>query len=156
MGDHEHGHPLVGQLTHNAEHIADHFGVKGAGGLIKQHQLGIHGERPGDSHTLLLPARELTRQAVFLTGKPHLRQLLARHLLSGCLAAPQHLHLRYGAVIEYAQVPEQVELLEHHTHAGAHRVNIHIRVGDFSMAYGDGSALRFFKQVHAPQQSRFA
>jgi len=40
MGDDAHGHPLPGQLNHDVKHLTDHFGIQGAGGLIKEHDLG--------------------------------------------------------------------------------------------------------------------
>src|SRR5437763_4227020 len=37
MGDNDHSHALVGQLTHDFEYLADQFGVEGRGGLVEKH-----------------------------------------------------------------------------------------------------------------------
>lgn len=42
--DDDHRHALLGQTDHDLEHLADHLGVKGACGLVKEHGLGLHGE----------------------------------------------------------------------------------------------------------------
>lgn len=38
----DHRHALLGQTDHDLEHLVDHFGVKGARGLVKEHGLGLH------------------------------------------------------------------------------------------------------------------
>lgn len=68
MGHHNHGHPLGGELAHNAEHIPHGFGVQGAGRFVKEHELGVHGQGTGDSHALLLTARELIGVAACLVS----------------------------------------------------------------------------------------
>jgi len=57
MGDHYHGHAFLCQGLHNIQHFSDHFRVQGRGRLIEQHDFGIHGQRPGDGHPLLLATR---------------------------------------------------------------------------------------------------
>ena len=47
------------EFDHHVEHFVDHFRVECGGGLVEQHDLGAHGERAGDGHTLLLAAGEL-------------------------------------------------------------------------------------------------
>ena len=59
VGDAHHGHALLGQLDHHVEHLVDHLGVEGRGGLVKQHQLGLHAKGAGDGDPLLLAAGEL-------------------------------------------------------------------------------------------------
>ena len=56
MGDHAHGHPLAGQLNHDVQYLTNHFGIQGAGGLVKEHDLGRHGQPAGNGHALLLSA----------------------------------------------------------------------------------------------------
>lgn len=40
----DHRHALLCQAHHDLEHLIDHFGVKGARGLVKEHGLGLHSE----------------------------------------------------------------------------------------------------------------
>ena len=47
------------EFDHHVEHFVDHFRVECGSGLVEQHDLGAHGERAGDGHTLLLAAGEL-------------------------------------------------------------------------------------------------
>ncbi len=59
MGDHDHGHAFAGQVRHHIEDLVDHLRVQGGGGFVKEHDLGLHGQGPGNGHPLLLAAREL-------------------------------------------------------------------------------------------------
>ena len=40
--DNDHSHPAFGKLLHNVEHFTDHFGVKRACRLVKQHNVRLH------------------------------------------------------------------------------------------------------------------
>ena len=70
VGDHEHRHPLLRQLAHHVEHVLDQLRVEGAGDLVEEHQLRIHGQRPGDRDALLLTAGKPGRILVDLVGQP--------------------------------------------------------------------------------------
>ena len=48
--------PSCGERRHHRQHFVDHLGVQRAGGLVEQHDLGVHREGPGDGDTLLLTA----------------------------------------------------------------------------------------------------
>jgi hypothetical protein len=64
--DDEHGHVLVGQLAHAAQHLAGELGVERRGRLVEEHDVGFHGQRTGDGDALLLPARKARGIAVAL------------------------------------------------------------------------------------------
>ena len=49
-------------------------------------------------------------------------------------------------------MPEQIELLEHHAHAGAQGVNIGVRIGYLDTAHGNGSRIGLFEQVYTSQK----
>ena len=51
--------PVAGEAAHHVQHVADQLGVEGGGGLVEEHQLGLHRQRPGDGDALLLAAGEL-------------------------------------------------------------------------------------------------
>jgi hypothetical protein len=58
MGHHDHGHPAAAEPFHERQDALDQLGVQCARGLVEEHHLGVHRERPGDRDPLLLPARE--------------------------------------------------------------------------------------------------
>ena len=58
---HDHGHTFFRELAHHFEDLADEFGVKSGGSLVKEHQFRIHGKGAGDGNTLLLTTKELCR-----------------------------------------------------------------------------------------------
>ena len=60
--------PSRASVGHDVEHLVDHLGVERRGGLVEQHDLGLHGERAGDGHPLLLAAREVGRIVVGLVA----------------------------------------------------------------------------------------
>ncbi len=124
MSHYHHGHPFAGQPLHDVQHLSHHFGVEGAGGLVKQHDARLHGERPGDGHPLLLAAGELGGVALGLVGKTDLEQQGLGPLL--CLLAREPSHLLGGQrdVVQHRQVREEVEGLEHHAHLFPQLVDI--------------------------------
>ena len=56
-GDADHGHALFGEADHHVEDFLDHLGIERAGGLVEEHDLGVHAQAAGDRHALLLTAR---------------------------------------------------------------------------------------------------
>ena len=56
MGDDDHRHAVRRQLFHNLQNLADHLRVQRRGRLVKQHDVGVHRQRTGNPHTLLLSA----------------------------------------------------------------------------------------------------
>ena len=73
--------PVLGQVAHDVEHVAHQLGVEGRGGLVEEHELGVHGQGPGDGHPLLLAAGELVGVVVDLVGQAHPLEELAGPLL---------------------------------------------------------------------------
>src|SRR6266540_532469 len=119
VADHHHRHPGRGQVAHDVQDLADHLRVQRRGRLVEQDELGVHGQRAGDRHALLLAAGQLRRHLVRLVldadpGEQFVRPLLG--LLPGLSA---DLDRPEADVVEHAHVGEQVELLEHHAHLGA-------------------------------------
>ena len=75
---HDHGHALVGQRLHDAQHLAHRLRIERRGRLVEQHQLRRHRERAGDRDPLLLAAGELRRMLVGVVGEADLAQQLLR------------------------------------------------------------------------------
>ena len=111
--------PLVGEVAHDVEHLADELRVERAGRLVEEHQLGLHRERPGDRDALLLAAGELARVGVLAAGEADPVEQSPR------LARPPRSCrtplTRIGAsmtLLERGHVREQVEALEDHADLG--------------------------------------
>ena len=66
VGDHDHGHARSSQILHHVEYLADQLRIQSARRFVEEHQLGLHRQRPGDGHPLLLSAGQLGRIAVQL------------------------------------------------------------------------------------------
>ena len=59
VGDNNHCHALRSQVLHDLKHLANVLRVKCRGGFVEEHQLGLHGQGPGDGDALLLAAGEV-------------------------------------------------------------------------------------------------
>ena len=66
VGNDQHRQPLLREILHDREHLADHLRVQRARRLVKAQHVRLQGQRPCDGHALLLPAGELAGIAVLL------------------------------------------------------------------------------------------
>jgi hypothetical protein len=66
--------PSLAEGGHHVEDLLDHLGVERGGGLVEQHDLGLHRQRAGDGGSLLLAAGELGGVLVPLVGDAHALQ----------------------------------------------------------------------------------
>ena len=156
VGNHDRGHLRQGQLLDHVEHLFDHLRVEGGGRLVEQHYLGVHGQRPGDGHPLLLAARQLAGVLVGLLGDAHPFQQTHRRLLGlgpGLVADPDR---RQGDVGQHGQVGEEVELLEHHSDLPSDGVDVAQVLGELDPVHHDPPLLVFFEVVDAADEGRFA
>ena len=71
VGDDHHRHAALRERAHHLEDVLHQLGVEGAGDLVEQHRLGLHGERPRDRHPLLLAARQARGVLGGLVGQAH-------------------------------------------------------------------------------------
>ncbi len=101
------------------EHLADELRVQRRGGLVEQHQLGVHRQGPGDRDTLLLAAGQLRRIRGGLFRQPHLIQQIRCPCHSIRLLDALHVDRRLDDVLQRRAVREQVEVLEHHADVAA-------------------------------------
>ena len=124
VGDHQHGDAGVGQLLHQFQNLAHHFGVEGAGGLVEQDHVRVHGKGTGNGNALLLAAGKALGVGVGLVGQAYAGQQFVGLVGNGLLI----LELEQGGgqlkVFLHSQVWEQVEVLEHHAHLLAHSVDV--------------------------------
>jgi hypothetical protein len=85
VGHDHHGHALAGEIDHDVEHLADHFGIERRGRLVEQHRDRVHRQRARDRDALLLAAGQFGRVFVALHRQPDaLEQLLALAIASSC------------------------------------------------------------------------
>ena len=73
VGDDHHRHPCsaAGILQKFEDGLARGV-IQRAGGLVAKQQLGVLGQRPGNSHTLLLTAGQLGGEVVLALFQPHI------------------------------------------------------------------------------------
>ena len=156
VGHDHHRHALGGEVLHHREHVPDELGVERAGGLVEEHHVGIHRQRPRDRDPLLLPAGQVRRVGVDLLRQADLLEVPAGDRDGLVLAAALDPLLRDREVAQHGQVREQVERLEHHPDAGPDLVDVDVRVGDLDALDEDLPRRRGLEQVHAAQQRGLA
>jgi hypothetical protein len=119
MGHHHHGAALECQVFHDLQHFGHQFRVERAGGFVKKHHLGLHRQRTGNRHTLLLTTTQVRRIGVLLALQPHLGQVFAGNLDRLIARYLHHMHRRFDDVLQHRHVRPQVEMLKHHGQFGA-------------------------------------
>ena len=152
MGDADHGHALFGQLDHRIQHFLDHFRVKGAGRLVKQHDARFHAQGSRDGDALLLPARKLAWILQRLLWNLYLFQKIHRRFLGlalGDLADPDR---GKGQVFKDRQMRKQVEVLENHAHFGPNLVDVLDIIRQLGAVDDDLTRLMLFQTVDAADQ----
>ena len=122
--DHDHCSPLGCQFLHQAQHIADQFRVERRSRFIKQQGVGLHRQRAGNRHPLLLPAGKLVWIIIAPLIQPDLVQQRRRAFHRLGLRHLQHLGRRLNQVLHHAHVLPQIEILEHHRQFRAHPLNL--------------------------------
>jgi hypothetical protein len=76
VGDAEHGHAGAGQINNNIKYLFDHFRIKCRSRFIKEHDLWIHAQTPGNGHSLLLSLGALARLLVRQIRNSHPFEIL--------------------------------------------------------------------------------
>ena len=154
VGDHQHGDAGVGQLLHQFQNLAHHFGVEGAGGLVEQDHVRIHGKGTGNGNALLLAAGQALGVDIGLVGQTHTGQQLVGALGNGFLVLQLEQAGGQFQVLLHGQVGEKVKVLEHHAHLLAHSVDVGIvYLHPFKL---DGAGGGDLQPVQAAQKGRFA
>ncbi len=156
MGDDDHGHALVGERLHDAEHLADRLGVERRGRLVEQHDVGLHRQRPGDRDALLLAARQRRRVLPRLVGEPDLAQQLGSAGLRRAARHAEHGERTDRDVAQNREMGEELEILEHHPHALAQLAHVALLVLQIDAVEDDAAAIDRLQHVGAPQQRRFS
>ena len=156
MGHHHHGHAHLGQLLHNVQHLANHFRVQGAGGLVKQHDLRLHAQGTDNGDPLLLTAGKLGGVSPRPVGKAHTGQQGHGLFLGLGLGFSQKLGGAKGQIFQNGHMGEQVEMLEHHAHLLTVQVDVDLFGGEGGTVKGDLTAGGTLQQVQAAQEGGLA
>ena len=159
MGDHQHGHAVVGQLAHDGQYLAGQLRVQRAGGLVKKDDVRPGGDGAGDGHPLLLPARKLPRIVVVPVGQAHPVQRPAADLFGlgfGHFAGDDQ---PLGDVLQRRFVAEQVVVLKDKACFAAHGVLLFF--ADMAELVGlavksHGAAVGLLQEIDAAQKRRLA
>ena len=136
--------------------LADHLGVEGGGGLVEEHDVGVHGQGAGDGHALLLAAGERARHGVGLLGETHAREQALGGGGGLLLAHELELHRGIHDVLAHAVVREEVELLEDHAHVLANLVDVCLGARDGLAVDEDLAGGGLLEAVDAAQERGLA
>src|SRR5712692_3586157 len=156
MRDHEHGHARLRQVAHHVQHLRHQLRVQGRSDLVEQHHMRLHHQRPRDGYPLLLPARQLVREAGRLVGQAYAGQQLLGLGLRLAAAQPQQLARGQRQVVHGREVGEQVELLEDHANAPPHLVQVDPMAGNVLTLQQHLAPIDLLEQVYAAQQRALA
>ncbi len=156
VGNDQHGHARAGQFYHHIEHFFNHFGVKGRGRFVEEHDFGLHRQGAGDGDPLLLAARELTGVLVGLVGDAYPFEQLQGGFFGFFFAPFAYLNGSQGDVLEHGQMREEIELLEDHTGFHANQLDVVGIIVEFDAIHNDGAALVFFEPVDGANEGGFA
>ena len=144
------------------EHFADELRVEGGGGLVEEHDLGLHVERPSYRHALLLAAREPDRVLVGLFTEPHLLKQIPAPLGRLLLGLTLDCDGGFDEVLHHGEMGEQIEVLKHHARLHAYLTDglgpllgdvagLQFRTVDLDAAPGGG-----LEEIDAAQQGALA
>ncbi len=156
MGDHHHSHALFRQVFHQVEHLAHHLRVKGAGGLVEEHHIRIHGQGSDDGHALLLAAAKLGGIGFRLIREADAPEQGASLFIRLLLAHQLELDRGQGDVFVDGHMREEVELLEDHAHLLAQLVRIAFRIRQERILKPDLTLSRLLQEVEAAQKGALA
>src|SRR5665648_219324 len=99
VGHDDHGHAVDGELLHHVKHFADELGVERRCRLVEEHELRLHGQRPGDGHALLLSPGQLPWITLKLVAQAHAAQQILCLVLGLLTPHAAHAHRRRHDVL---------------------------------------------------------
>ena len=165
MGHDDHGHLLLRQFPDDLQDFPRQLRIQRGSRLVKEQDLRVHCQCPGNGNTLLLSAGQLVGIGVCLVRQAHLFQQ-GQGFLPYFLFLPfLHQHRRFHHVFQHRVVREQVEVLEYQTKHPPDLLQLRLRpVNGFSVHVPCGivaqvdqvPAVHGFQQCRAAQQRGFA
>ena len=161
MCHHDHRATFVRKVRHHLQHFANQRWIECARWLIKEEHLRLHRERARNGDALSLSARESRRILIALLAQSNLRQILLCDRLRLLAGHSLHMDWCFHAVLNDAQVWEEVELLEDHPCAKSKVTNATLALATFFVEWigGHGDAInlhhavgRILKEVETAQE----
>ena len=152
VGDDYHRHTGLGEVLDQIEDLSDHLRVQSGRGLVEEHHVGFHGQRPDDRYALLLASGQPLGVHLRLVGQSDPGEEIHRLLLGIGLRHLAQFHRRQHDVLLDRHVGEQVELLEHHTYLGSEFVDVHLPVGGDRSFELYGASGRFLQEVDRTEE----
>src|SRR5262249_32295657 len=119
-----HGHSFLSEVHHGFQHLLHHLRIECGSRLVKEHDLWLHTQSPGDSDSLLLAAGELRWIFIRLVLDAQLPQQTDRALLRFRTGEAANLYRRQHTVFNDGEVGKEIEALKHHTNFTAHAVDV--------------------------------
>src|SRR5438445_9839847 len=114
MRNKDHCALLAGQISDHGQNLANQFGVQCGGWLIEKHRKRLNSQGPGDSGTLLLPARHEGWIGVTLFVKSYPFQNRLGFCYRLILRNPQHMNRRLDDILEHGHMLPKIEALKDH------------------------------------------
>ena len=151
-----HGFLLPRQFPDDALHLADAGRVQGAGRLVKEDDIRVHGEGPGNGDALLLSAGHLVGVVHLLFCQADHPQQFHRPVVCLLPAQMQQLYRCEHHVLNGGHVAEQVIRLEDHAHFPAHERDVAALRRDILAVQENLPRSRALQQVHAVEQGGFS
>ena len=157
---------LLGQLPHGFQNLPSQLRIQGRGRLIKQHNLWLHSQGSGNSHSLLLTARQSAGISIPLVKKPNLPQKLLclwTNLLHRTLF---YLHRSLQQILHNRHMRKKIKLLKYHACTSQNLPGlglIHIFCPAISSVFRQGTAhnldfarVNLLQTIDTPQHGAFA
>lgn len=152
---HHHGHALRSESDHNIEHFAYHLRIESRCRLVEKHDDWIHRQGARNGDTLLLAARQLSRELVLVLDEAHALQHLQSALLGFVSLAAEHLYLGNRKIVRHRQMREQLKMLEDHANAAAHLRQVCRPVMDSDAVNPDFAFLDRLQRIDGLDQGGF-
>ena len=156
MGYDHHGHALCRQRFHDIQHFADDLRVQSGGGLVKEHDFGLHAERSRDSDTLFLTAGEPGRIGVDEITQTDRFQVADGDLFRLGFGDLFHGHGSQGAIVDNILVVKEVKALEDHADLLTQGIEVHIQIHQILTVKPDVPVVGLFQKVDAAEQGGLA
>ncbi len=156
MGDEDHRHAAARQVFDDLQHFAGQLRIKRGCDFVEQHDLRLHGQRPGDCSSLLLAAGQLLRVERGFLGKPYPAETVERYIPGFGLAQLLDAGQRQRSVFQDGQMREQVIALEDNANVAAKCTLVEVRRMNLVPANLDLAALNGLQRIDASQSRRLA
>ncbi|MCY1232710.1 hypothetical protein D9M72_452170 [compost metagenome] len=162
MCNHHHGHTVPRQILHDRKNFPNELGIERRSGFIEENNLRPHGECTRYCDALLLTAGKLPGIGIALLRQTNFPKKMDRPLCGGFDRFTPDPDWRLDNVLEDGQMPEKVELLEHHPDLGSAAADcaigqlmqsIFLEFVPYEVAiHEEQTAVDFLQVVDAPQE----